>query len=148
MGQQFAESLYGSGGIVESCSELEEELEEDLPKWAMRLQNFLDQSVKPVMTTLTFDCETSTHVISIKNDERSWERYFAFVLNDDRRVFRVSLVTGSLAPRGGASNVCDESKPYSDSAAISVEFSGERGVDALLVVGTEAEVWRYRLSSA
>lgn len=160
-GQQFAESLYSLGGVDESL-EIENDGVDELPKWAMRLQNSLEQSAKPVMATLLFDKEKSTHAISIKNDERSWERYYAFILpnnnHDDCGLcgFRVSPATGSLAPRGGASNVCDESKPYSDSAVITMQWSGEDDVDVVgpgekdlvLVVGTEAEVWRYRLSIA
>mmetsp|Transcript_8390 Transcript_8390/g.13605 ORF Transcript_8390/g.13605 Transcript_8390/m.13605 type:complete len:229 (+) Transcript_8390:3-689(+) len=159
MGQQFAESLYSSGGGVDETEN--DGVDDELPKWALRLQNSFKQSAKPVMTTLAFDKEKSTHSISIKNDERSWERYHVFLLpttiaidDDDLCCFRVSPTTGSLAPRGGASNICDETKPYSDSAVISIEWLGEDDMDVgaagekewLLVVGTEAEVWRYRLS--
>jgi hypothetical protein len=64
----------------------------------------------------------------------------------------LSSVRGHLAPRGGASNACDASKPYLDSADIRIEFVGDpqAAVDEelLLVVGTEAEVWRWQLNFA
>ena len=59
------------------------------------------------------------------------------------------LHTHTLAPRGGAWNICDETKPYLDNAHISIERIGDAAKSDkdgwLLVVGTEAEVWRYRL---
>ena len=68
-------------------------------------------------------------------------------------MFKVSPTTGTLAPRGGASNICDETKPYLDSALVSIVWdlgkilANGNNVENewLLVVGTEAEVWRYRL---
>ena len=68
---------------------------------------------------------------------------------DSNRIFNLSPLTGTLAPRGGASNLCDETKPYLDYANISIERVGDAAANDkdgwLLVVGTEAEVWRYRL---
>ena len=68
-------------------------------------------------------------------------------------LFQLSSVRGHLAPRGGASNACDASKPYLDSADIRIEFVGDpqQAVvkdEQLLVVGTEAEVWRWQLNFA
>ena len=69
-------------------------------------------------------------------------------------LFQLSSVRGYLAPRGGASNACDESKPYLDSADIRIEFVGDpqqaavKDEELLLVVGTEAEVWRWQLNFA
>ena len=82
----------------------------------------------------------------------------------------ISPRSGSLAPRGGASNACDASDPYSDTATIRVTQttqtqspdgsivppttkSGEsestsdreRESDLWLVVGTEEEQWTYKL---
>lgn len=61
--------------------------------------------------------------------------------------------SGSLAPRGGASNACDASKPYSDRVQIRVvqgQFSSiedyiQDEEEVWLVVGTEEEKWYYLL---
>jgi len=155
MGQQFAESLHSGAGDENVVMMGTNSEDEELPKWALRLKDLIEQSSKPVLDTLVFDEENVVHTITIKNDEISWEKYCAFVLrnNDDGLgCFRVSPTTGSLAPRGGASNVCDETKPYSDIAKVAIEWV-RGGADVvvgenewLLVVGTEAEVWRYRLT--
>ena len=152
-----------------------------------------------ITETLRFDNTDTINTISIANEERSWEKYHVFLLrfkgdNDDdydddddsvgddsvgedydavvppSKLFRISPTFGHLAPRGGASNVCDESKPYSDSACITVEWIGDGndnydGTGAgntgsgthgsgdndngrlLLVVGTEADTWRYMLQT-
>jgi hypothetical protein len=75
----------------------------------------------------------------------------------------ISPRSGSLAPRGGASNACDASKPYSDTATIRVTQTtqtqcpdgsivppttsgeSESASDLWLVVGTEEEQWTYKL---
>ena len=149
-GQQFAESLYSGGNDGSILGEFDNE-DEELPKWALRLQDMSVQSTKTILDTLTFDSMHTSHTITIKNDERSWEIYHAFILpNNGSGVFRVSPSTGSLAPRGGASNVCDETKPYSDTVDICIECTRE-GVGGgeenlwLFIVGTEAEAWRYCL---
>jgi hypothetical protein len=131
----------------------------ELPKWAKRLQTYEEQSTKPIRDTLTFFSTHDCHTITITNDERSWEKFYAFILQpqsmnnsdaiDSNRIFNLSPLTGTLAPRGGASNICDETKPYLDYAHISIERIGDAAKSDkdgwLLVVGTEAEVWRYRL---
>lgn len=148
MGQQFAESLYSSCDEEES---LEEEGDE-LPKWALKLLQPDEHEGKQLAGSLTFSERAKSHKISITNDERSWEKYYAFVLpNTFQQSFLISSLRGVLAPRGGASNACDASKPYSDSAHITIELVGDddativRG-EVLLVVGTEAEIWRYELN--
>ena len=102
--------------------------------------------------TLLFDKQGSMesqnqkqkHQVLIKNEERSWERYYAFILpyykegtecsagddhvhvaNSASSCFGITPNMGSLAPRGGASNVCDESKPYSDGALLSIEYASD-----------------------
>jgi len=146
MGQQFAESLYSSCDEEDS---VEEEIGE-LPKWALKLQQ--PHKGKQLAGTLAFSECVKSHTISITNDERSWEKYYAFVLpNTFQQSFRISSLRGVLAPRGGASNACDASKPYSDSAHITIELIVDdhatiAGGEVLLVVGTEAEIWRYELN--
>ena len=55
---------------------------------------------------------------------------------------------GTLAPNGGANNVCDPAKPYPDHAAVVVSCTagGTPGDEALLVVGTEEEQWTFVLT--
>ncbi len=148
MGQQFAESLYSSCDEEES---LEEE-DDELPKWLMKLQQPDEHEGKQLAGSLTFSECAKSHKISITNDERSWEKYYAFVLpNTFQQSFRISSLRGVLAPRGGASNACDASKPYSDSAHIAIELVGDDdativGGEVLLIVATEAEIWRYELN--
>jgi len=155
IGQEFAESLYSSGGVDESNVDEDEECQ----KWVLRLQDPTEQSTKPTSGTLMFDEQHTSHSITIKNDERSWEKYYAYILSTssshiDVCPFRIiSQTTGVLAPRGGASNLCGDESTYLDNAIISIEWrigsSGDSGIaanDWLLVVGTEAEVWRYRLT--
>mmetsp|Transcript_2672 Transcript_2672/g.4546 ORF Transcript_2672/g.4546 Transcript_2672/m.4546 type:complete len:254 (-) Transcript_2672:10-771(-) len=149
MGQQFAESLYSSCDNEESLIEEEDEL----PKWALKLQQPQAHKGKQLAGTLTFNDSTKSHTISITNDERSWEKYYAYVLpnNNVQQLFRLSSLRGHLAPRGGASNACDASKPYSDSAHITIELISDdyvtiAGDEVLLIVGTEAEIWRYQLN--
>jgi len=175
-GREFAESLYassssstGGAGDVDDNDEVFDE--EELPRWARRLRD----SSSPggprsdgggdwtFAGTLAFDRDAATmrHVVTIRNEERSWEAFYAFVLPHDEGggggggppSFEASPKRGVLAPRGGSSNLCDETSPYPDAADISIEWNGggggigavpERGL-SLLVVGTEAEVWRYRL---
>ena len=161
IGQQFAESLYSSSSEGEHDEGItgndDDDDDTELPKWAIRLQDPIEQLTKPIQDTLIFDERNTLHTITIQNDERSWERFHAFILpantDDDCCIFKVSPTTGTLAPRGGASNICDETKPYLDSALISIEwdlgkiFTHGNNVENewLLVVGTEAEVSRYRL---
>lgn len=166
VGQAFAERLYSSGdayvGSGDGCGVADGGLEDDeMPKWALRLQDPMEFD-KLIRDTLTFSSNENMHSISISNEERSWERYYSFILSKVSNIantadaeytsplFRIAPTTGQLAPRGGAANACDESKPYLDSATVSVEFivddSVERGdEDWMLVVGTEAETWRYLL---
>lgn len=164
IGRQFAESLYSSSPIESDCYVGEDVIENvdeeggELPKWAKRLQTYEEQSAKPIRDTLIFSTQQS-HFITITNDERSWEKFYAFILQpqsmnnsdaiDSNRIFNLSPLTGTLAPRGGAWNICDETKPYLDYAHISIERIGDAAKSDkdgwLLVVGTEAEVWRYRL---
>jgi len=147
MGQQFAESLYSSCNDEESLEE-----EDELPKWALRLQQPDAHEGKQLKGVLTFNDCAKSHTIAITNDERSWEKYYAHILPSNvEQSFRISPLRGHLAPRGGASNACDASKPYSDSAHVTIEFIGDDhdnivGEEVLLVVGTEAEIWRYQLS--
>jgi hypothetical protein len=125
--------------------------------------------------------------VPITNECRTWEPYFAKIIrlmsgddNGDGDVdvdadadadqhvsplFQIEAGTahGTLAPRGGAANVCDESKPYSDTAFVGIRHmhttataNTSTDVDVggnlnnttihILVVGTEEEKWHYKLA--
>ena len=58
-------------------------------------------------------------------------------------LFVAAPVSGTLAPRGGANNVCDEARPYLDHVEIGVQARG-RG-EATMLVRTEEEQWVFRL---
>jgi hypothetical protein len=166
IGQQFAESLYSSSsGCCVDNNDEDFMDNEEIPKWAMRLQQPTEHKGRQLTGTLTFTSSNNVHTITIKNDERSWEKFYAYILGSSDKnsnsiaaiasedLFQLSSVRGHLAPRGGASNACDTSKPYLDSADIRIEFVGDpqqAAVDEelLLVVGTEAEVWRWQLNFA
>jgi hypothetical protein len=156
IGQEFADSLYSSSECIEDKED------EEMPNWALRLMNPSIHINRPIVETLVFSQIAPEHTIIIKNDERSWERFYVFLLpqlNDMKDVqntsngivpfhpFATNPTSGVLAPRGGASNACDANAPYSDSSAINLKWiDGRRSVnDHLLVAATEAEVWRYLL---
>ena len=178
-GREFAVSLYASSSssttTTGGAGDVDDDavVDEELPRWARRLRD----SPPPggprsdgggdgtFAGTLAFDRDaaaTMRHVVTIRNEERSWEAFYAFVIPCDDGgggggggppSFGASPTRGVLAPRGGSSNLCDETRPYPDAADISIEWNGgdggigaiSEGGPSLLVVGTEAEVWRYRL---
>ena len=56
--------------------------------------------------------------VTIRNREISWEPFFACVVGSESVYCEPDR--GVLAPRGGANNVCDTSKPYSDSCTLKI----------------------------
>ena len=86
------------------------------------------------------------------NRFRMWERFVARLVPEDAATsFRLEPCAGILAPRGGANNACDASKPYPDSATVRVVHVGDEAPAAAccsccVLVGTEEEQWTYRLS--
>uniref|UniRef100_A0A7S0BZJ6 Uncharacterized protein n=1 Tax=Proboscia inermis TaxID=420281 RepID=A0A7S0BZJ6_9STRA len=125
--------------------------------------------------------EENVRGVQVVNDERTWERFYAITLSkrclvslqddssmgEDLPVLFRNLVdqeeesspfvvmprTGFLAPRGGASNACDECKPYSDTCNICIGLKtsivAENRRNSLnddewwLLIGTEEEKWYY-----
>ena len=60
--------------------------------------------------------------------------------------FSVTPTQGTLAPRGGANNVCDPTRPYSDSQQLKITHQGHPASEpAFLVVKTEEEQWTFKL---
>jgi hypothetical protein len=173
-GREFAVSLYASSSSTTGgAGDVDDDavVDEELPRWARRLRNPTSPGGPrsdgggdwTFAGTLAFDRDSAMmrHVVTIRNEEMSWEAFYAFVLPHDEGggggggppSFEASPTRGVLAPRGGSSNLCDETSPYPDAADISIKWNGEGGGigavpergPSLLVVGTEAKVWRYRL---
>ena len=156
VGQEFAESLYSSSNYDNSDSEQLIDPNEDLPKWTQRMiQNASTKISSKDTITSTDNIILLGENFKITNEERSWERFYAFILPETKRnVFRVIPETGHLAPRGGASNICDENKPYLDTAVIRViqnddvnSICNNLGDDYCchVVVGTEEATWFYKV---
>jgi hypothetical protein len=161
-GSQFAESLYASDdseGVYEEIPDTEE-----LPRWAQAMGTpdklgLLHPLEKYPVVSVSSQEPT---IISITNDERTWEQFYSKVvevsldgtilLEGDGK-FIITPERGNLAPRGGSSNLCDPSKPYSDSTDIQIQVdssgfdpsSSSNSNHYLLVIGTEAEKWYYWL---
>ena len=68
--------------------------------------------------TLVLTPWRSLAAVSIVNEEISWERFVVRLVGGDGAdtaaavAVTVTPESGNLAPRGGANNVCDPSKPY------------------------------------
>jgi hypothetical protein len=128
-GQQFAEMGYSSGEV-----QLDNYEDEPIPTWALKLQ-LLEQLPGSCPELILLE---GSATIKVKNDERSWEKYYAFVIGDVALLV-VEPRVGMLAPRGGANN-------FSDTAKLQVRRSGNGSHgSAWLVIGTEAERWTYKL---
>jgi len=173
---QFGGSSSSTGGIPDTafsghggttdCSTETNEPNEELPNWAKRLAPTESQRLSPLVLNVPSNSNPMDGMvyfasIEIRNQERTWEKFHAkimarqadgFVDVDSTSSAAVGLSvapkSGSLAPKGGASNACDASQPYSDSATISVTQAATGGNtenDLWLVVGTEEEKWAYKL---
>ena len=74
--------------------------------------------------TFQFSGSCRRHSVRITNAYRTWEQYYAAVLphtsagregsieTAPEAAFEIVNPSGVLAPRGGANNVCDPTKPY------------------------------------
>ena len=68
IGQQFAESLYSSSSEGEHDEGIvgnEDDDDTELPKWAIRLQDPIEQLTKPIQDILIFDERNTLHTITI-----------------------------------------------------------------------------------
>lgn len=128
--------------------------QQELPKWALRMKPNEGTSILEVPSNANRkNGMIRSASVTIVNDERTWEQFHAKIVcthaDNKSDLFIVRPASGDLAPRGGASNACDESQPYSDSATINVIHNEkEQSIDVAqywLVVGTEEEQWSYRL---
>jgi hypothetical protein len=131
-GQEFAETGYSSGNY-----EQEGDLENDpLPNWALKLNQI------PTKDCAQLQVAYSGTLVDFQNDERSWERYYAVIVGQERRdsPYIVEPLVGMLAPRGGSTD-------HSDVGRVVVKTTGQP-LEGMwwLVVGTEAKTWLYQLS--
>ena len=112
----------------------------ETPRWAQRLAPERDK----LAGALAIAPGSQSSVV-VQNRYKTWEPFFV-TLHPPEAPWEVGPSQGTLAPRGGANNVCDPSKPYADTQALVVRcHGGEVGDEALLVVGTEEEQWTYSL---
>lgn len=154
-GGEFAASLAASGGTAGGSGEEEAAA---WPRWALAMRAQPESSEELVISAGT---ATPTATVVVTNRYRSWERWHAAVVRADGSSSAGALgvdappyavdgaACGDLAPRGGANNVCDETKPYLDNVEVAVrcvapQDAGGSGEWAL-VVATEEEQWTWRL---
>lgn len=129
--------------------------EEPLPDWPVRWPS----DGEAVLGLLTQEAPAA----EVRNEEISWEPYFAIVVGQSAHLFVASPRRGHLAPRGGAANACDESKRYSDAQRFVVSrrrqpaeradclvAGGAAPFDATpgatyLIVRTECDQWTWEM---
>lgn len=157
------QSFAGEGSFQSSgCGGIEDD--EEMPRWAekmslpvnLSIQNC--ESIQVPSNSNPMDGMVYSVTVTVKNEERTWERFYTKITNikekkidSDNLPFYVNPSNGYLAPRGGASNACDESSPYSDSVNLCVLHNENYGDEITsegewwLIVGTEEEKWYYKL---
>ena len=153
-------------GTVESQKDRDPK---DTPNWAHQMQPSESALVNPEIISVPTNSDPMDGMIYsasivIQNQERTWEEFYVklmrkqgngeFIQMESNSLDEVIIAkprSGSLAPRGGSSNACDEGKPYSDSVQIKV-IQSQSSNDAIegseelwLVAGTEEEKWYYQL---
>ena len=141
-GGEFAEALAASSSTeVEDANDAE-----PWPSWATELKKNGGN-----VETVSLDANGIAR-LRVTNIYRSWEVFYASFLDAAAEdVFEISPTKGHLAPRGGANNVCDESKPYSDSVELTVRMRGGDGGQrdgpcvCGVVVRTEENSWLFQL---
>ena len=118
------------------------------PKWATTLVDPPGKTVEHAqqrhLQTLTLQNNYKT-TITVRNEYMSWEQFYVSTKTDH---LDIQPMCGVLAPRGGANNVCDETKPYTDFAHIDVVLKGGVRLDGdiRVLVRTESDQWIYEIS--
>lgn len=113
------------------------ETDSEAPKWATRVVD-----LEPTTEMVRIGDTT----VTLKNDEISWEPFYATIESPDEPLPRgvdVSPATGNLAPRGG-------SDPYTDQAILVLAKTEETPTvpassSLYLVVRTELDFWSWRV---
>ena len=136
----FADSLAASSAAAPEQREQRDHETAGLPGWAT-----LTPRPDASLASLTLAPGGVAQEVVFSNAYRTWEPWFAAVSGPEG--FELSAAEGHLAPRGGANNVCDPSKPYLDTASVAVRCASgtPAGTEAFLVVQTEEAQWTWRL---
>jgi hypothetical protein len=156
-GQRFAESLYASGMYQGDRRRIESTLKnEPIPNWAIQWQERFTPrenapQLKVVVVSKDETASSPTTTVQIRNDERSWEKFYTFVMlvDDDHTkldasyLIKVSPKLGMLAPRGTITDEFSETVELQIQAKVAADLAASETL--WLLVGTEAEKWVYRL---
>ena len=155
-GEEFASALYASTPSAGGVGGKEEG--GPWPEWASQLRRPRGGSVGDVAAEevqLVRVGDDGMATVRVTNVYRSWEKFYVTLYaeaeaeagseaNDCQGApFLVAPLSGDLAPRGGASNVCDENQPYLDHADVTIRAL--RAGEATMLVRTEEEQWVFRL---
>ena len=151
VGGAFADSLAASDSLSAGVQAGSIEL---WPTWATEVKRSDD-------TVPLLPVPRSGHArVRVTNIYRTWEPWFASIIpsEEDEGVLSAFVLdephSGNLAPRGGANNVCDVSKPYEDSVDLVVRRASPVGEAppsdeaSLLLIRTEEDCWLYRIVAA
>jgi hypothetical protein len=159
IGRDFAESLYSSSSSSSTEEEAAAAAYDVWPNWAKRMASIksLPGSVQDLKVPVSGEIAS----VKIQNEYKTWEPYYATIIQlTEDHCFEgesapppfevVGKVHGTLAPQGGASNLCDENDPYYDFKFVSVRFVDGGNIIPIeetwcLAAGTEEEQWYYRL---
>lgn len=138
--QQFAAALASS--TAASAADADADSDSGRPSWASTWLAEVDRD-----GVLRFNAQGSSTTVDVTNIYSTWEPYYASVLGDGASAFELGQAEGTLAPRGGANNVCDPSKPYSDRACVVIKCV-RIPASAILLIRTEQSQLTFDLCAA
>jgi hypothetical protein len=157
IGQQFAQSMYATspdGTANEQYADEDKFDDNDLPMWVQKLGSTI-----PTNSFETIDFsnrDIGTISLQIQNEERTWERYYAKILNlsttEDNTYVKLHTTNffeivvgqqGMLAPRGGAGGISDIATIILRRLKPTLETTYWNSF--WLAVGTEEKNWYYQL---
>lgn len=161
-----SDAFSGRGSKAQNIAD-EDEADVDLPNWAIKMKPSEAAVANPQLLHVPSNSDPMDGMqysasVDLQNEEISWEKFhcklMVMLANGDftqadesiKSHIQVKPKYGSLAPRGGASNACDRTKPYSDRATIRITQGSSSSLHTVndeiwLVLGTEEEKWYYML---
>lgn len=161
-----SDAFSGRGSRAQNIAD-EDEADVDLPNWAIKMKPSEAAVANPQLLHVPSNSDPMDGMqysasVDLQNEEISWEKFhcklMVMLANGDftqadesiKSHIQVKPKYGSLAPRGGASNACDRTKPYSDRATIRITQGSSSSLHTVndeiwLVLGTEEEKWYYKL---
>jgi hypothetical protein len=139
-GRQFAESL-ASAAADSACEREGAAAVPELPGWARSPTPHEGSAV-----AVHFHALGDEQTVQFCNPYRTWEPWYAAVVGDGASGFELEASSGTLAPRGGANNVCDASQPYPDCAQLRVRCLASPASGSL-VINIEQDKWTFSLAS-